>query len=395
VVKRRLTDRVVNRPQQLWLRRALFQVHLWSGLIVGLYIFVIGLSGSILVFKDDLEQLGRSTLAQVGAGPQADILSVAGEMQKHHPGATLYTVLTPSPERPVFRGYLQVDGALTTIDADAVTGRVLPASRWQKSLNWIENLHIFLLAGDAGLIANGVGAVCLFLLSITGLLIWWPGVRRWKRALVVRFHTNWKRVNFDLHNVGGFWPLALILFWSVSGIYFTWPAQVTRTVDVISPVISAAPPKYEMKPGQPGARTDMRAVLAQAAALTPHASLAGIGLSNSHHEPIVVDMARGEQGDLLQTDYLYFHPSTGEHLATWHYGANQTAGDWIIWLMHPLHFGTSWGIAVKILWAALGLSLPLLAITGALMYWNRYLRRKLRTWLAGGSPHASRAEPPL
>jgi uncharacterized iron-regulated membrane protein len=55
---------------------------------------------------------------------------------------------------------------------------------------------------------------------------------------------------------------------------------------------------------------------------------------------------------------------------------NQSLGDWIIWLQVPLHFGTYWGLAVKIVWAAVGLAIPMLAVTGLLMYWNRVLRRK-------------------
>jgi uncharacterized iron-regulated membrane protein len=44
--------------------------------------------------------------------------------------------------------------------------------------------------------------------------------------------------------------------------------------------------------------------------------------------------------------------------------------------MHPLHFGTLWGLPFKILWFLLGLSLALLTVTGLLMYWNRYLRKR-------------------
>jgi uncharacterized iron-regulated membrane protein len=380
VVTGNVLHSALHRPKQLWLRRALFQVHLWAGLIVGLYIIVIGLSGSVLVFQDELEALGEPAVEAASPGRQMDILAVADIMRKSRPAAVLHTVLTPVPERPTFRGYVMEGNKLATIDAHPVTGEVLPASRWHGVVSWFENLHIFLLAGEAGFIANGVGAACLLLLSLTGILIWWPGVRRWKRALVVNFRANWKRINFDLHSVVGVWPLALISLWAVSGIYFAWPSLVTRAVGYISPVVSNREPKFEVKPDAAGGRADMRAVITKAAGMSPKATFAGIGLSNNPTEPIVVDMAREKPGDLLATDYIYFHPATGEHLATWRYGDNQTAGDWIIWLMHPLHFGTSWGLAVKVLWAALGLSLPLLTITGALMYWNRYLKRKFSGW---------------
>ncbi len=75
-------------------------------------------------------------------------------------------------------------------------------------------------------------------------------------------------------------------------------------------------------------------------------------------------------------DTLYFNPYNGEYISTWQYGANKSLGDWIIWLQVPLHFGTHWGLAVKCIWAALGLAFPVLAVTGVLMYWNRFLSKR-------------------
>ena len=45
-----------RQPQGTWLRKALFQVHLWTGLGVGLYVVVISLTGSVLVYRSELRQ---------------------------------------------------------------------------------------------------------------------------------------------------------------------------------------------------------------------------------------------------------------------------------------------------------------------------------------------------
>src|ERR1700687_1074040 len=47
-------ERWMRQPQRLWLRRALFQVHLWTGLGVGLYIVVVCVTGSVLVYRNEL-----------------------------------------------------------------------------------------------------------------------------------------------------------------------------------------------------------------------------------------------------------------------------------------------------------------------------------------------------
>src|SRR5438105_13385449 len=46
--------RAYHQPQKLWLRRAMFQIHLWTGIGVGVYIFIICVTGSVLVFRREL-----------------------------------------------------------------------------------------------------------------------------------------------------------------------------------------------------------------------------------------------------------------------------------------------------------------------------------------------------
>ncbi len=86
------------------------------------------------------------------------------------------------------------------------------------------------------------------LLNITGMVIWWPGIKSWKRALKIDFRRTWRRVNYDLHNAVGFWTLTLVTFWGISGFYFGWSREVFLFVDRISPIISARPPVVTVKP---------------------------------------------------------------------------------------------------------------------------------------------------
>jgi uncharacterized iron-regulated membrane protein len=228
---------------------------------------------------------------------------------------------------------------------------------------------------------NGALAGLLLLVNLTGVVVWWPGLRAWTRALTVDFARTWRRVNFDLHRAVGFWTLAIVSFWGISGVYFGWPRQTRTLVDRISPVVSAQPPAIRVEP-QPGAVTpDLHAILAQAATLDPGTTLREIAFPSGRRAPLEISMQRAGTRGAEFADTLYFDPYDGRCLAIWKYGVNRSFGDWFIWLQIPLHFGTFWGLGVKILWAAFSLSIPLLCVTGALMYWNRYLRRRMpRQW---------------
>ena len=47
-------ERILRRPQTLWIRKAVFQIHLWTGIAIGLYIVVISVSGSAVVFRREM-----------------------------------------------------------------------------------------------------------------------------------------------------------------------------------------------------------------------------------------------------------------------------------------------------------------------------------------------------
>src|SRR5580698_6390939 len=64
-------ERWVRQPQKIWLRRALFQVHLWSGVTLGLYILMISVTGSVLVYRNELFLAATSEpIISRGSGPR-------------------------------------------------------------------------------------------------------------------------------------------------------------------------------------------------------------------------------------------------------------------------------------------------------------------------------------
>jgi uncharacterized iron-regulated membrane protein len=95
-------------------------------------------------------------------------------------------------------------------------------SRWALA-EWIVKLHTTLLAGEIGRILNGIGAASLTLLCLTGAIIWWPGMKHWRRSLTISWGAHFPRINWDMHSALGFWFFLFVLLWGVSGIYFAFP----------------------------------------------------------------------------------------------------------------------------------------------------------------------------
>ena len=373
-------ERLAGRPQQLWVRQLNFQLHLWAGIILGAYLIVIGVTGSILVFQPELERTSglRPWHDRLAKKPFADIATVVAKLRAAYPHFQVVSITAPSQADLIFVAILQGRGRMKVASSGA-DGEIL--GEFPRRTTWIDtvrDLHETLLVRGTGRILNGVGAAFLLLLSATGLVIWWPGVRNWKRALAVDFRRNWRRINYDMHSAVGLWTLLIVSFWAVSGIYFGWPRQTFRLVNSLSPIVTARPPAIIVTPQLDAVRPDLASLVSRASALDPGTRLSGVTFPYGPRAPLEIRMARGGGTGRDYEDTVYFSPYTGEHLGTWRYGINQSLGDWIIWSQAPLHFGTSWGLGVKIVWAAAGLAVPLLTITGLLMYWNRALRKKWR-----------------
>jgi uncharacterized iron-regulated membrane protein len=387
--------RFVRRPQELRTRRFNFQIHLWCGVILALYMIAIGVTGSILVFRSELESLsGLKPWHNVKlTEPLADITTVVRNLETSHPRAHIVSVSAPTEADPAFLAVLQ-GRARITVALHPSTGEVLGEySRRASWLDVVQELHFSLFAHRTGRIINGIGASLLLLMCFTGLINWWPGIRNWRRALKVDFQRNWRRVNFDLHSAAGFWTLVILSFWAVSGIYFAWPGQVFRFVNRFSPVVNAKPPIVTVTPQNTGGELEIGGMLEQARAIDSGTKLKGIAFPFSKRSPLEVLMRRGTGAGREYEDTLYFDPYTGKYLGMWQYGVKKSLGDWLIWSQVPLHFGTSWGLGIKIIWAVLGLAAPLLAVTGLVMYWNRTLSKKLnrlRQRRAGAMPVAAR-----
>jgi uncharacterized iron-regulated membrane protein len=379
----------VRRPQRVWLRRLNFQIHLWIGLILTLYLIMIGLTGSILIFREELEHLaGANPWRDIQtSGPYADPADVIATVRAAFPDARMTSLSAPTKSNPVYTAVLQTRGRAAgagSIAVHPVTGQILGRSQRRLPKNWawlgvVRNLHVTLLSGVTGRQVNGVLAGLLLLVNLTGMVVWWPGLRGWTRALTIDFARTWRRVNFDLHRAVGFWTFAIVSFWGISGVYFGWSRETRMLVEKLSPVISAMPPviKVEPRPAATSGAADLRAMLTEAASLDPGTTLRQIAFPSGRRAPLEISMQRSGTRGAEFADTLYFDPYDGRYLAIWKYGINQSLGDWFIWLQIPLHFGTFWGLGVKILWAAFSLSIPLLCVTGALMYWNRFLRRRL------------------
>jgi hypothetical protein len=88
------------------------------------------------------------------------------------------------------------------------------------SIEWLVNFHANLASGPTGRLVNGIGAISLTSLCLTGAIIWWPGTKNWRRSLVVNWQSKFPRITWDLHSALGFWCFLFLLVWGAQQSIF-------------------------------------------------------------------------------------------------------------------------------------------------------------------------------
>jgi uncharacterized iron-regulated membrane protein len=371
-----ILSQFLNQPRQQLLRKALFQVHLWSGLFVAVYILIISVSGAALVFRDEMERELDPRLYRV-ADRSPELLAPAqirAALKRIYPAHRVSTISFPDEHRDTLRVsmvLLASKGTITDFQAvlhpntGAVVGELRPTGT---VLRFLRDLHFNLLAGRTGRIANGIGGFFLTVLCATGLVIWWPGIKSWARALKVDFRRSWKRVNYDLHSAVGFWLLALISWWGITGVYFAWPDEFRMALSRITTVTFDKLPQSQLTSNPMPELPDR--FLAAAHTLIPGARVSSFTFPKDATDTYRLTVFPPQSGQ-PRGDILYFDQYSGVLLKHWRKGFDQPLGDLLLTWIGPLHFGDFGGAPVKSLWLIFGLAPGLLAVTGVCMWWNR------------------------
>lgn len=235
-------QRWVLHPKQLWLRKALFQVHLWSGIALGLYVFLISVTGSVLVYRNELYRAATpQPLISKSSHPRLSDVDLKAAAARAYPGfrvVNLERALDPDQAVDIWlRRGGEVKNRLFDPRTGDDMGNAVPTAI--RLVSQLMDLHDNLFAGETGRKVNGAGAFAVFVMASTGLIIWWPGIQTWRRSLTLHRGAGWKRTIWDLHSMIGFWSLAFTLIFALSGAYLCFPQPVQDLADRLEPLTTA------------------------------------------------------------------------------------------------------------------------------------------------------------
>lgn len=360
------------------MNRFLRTIHLWIGLVVGALFCISGLSGSVLVFDDELDSYFNSELWYVEpqTGP-IRLNEATAKVRSVLPDRTLlYARLPREPNRSI--EYWMGGDGVQRVYIDPWSLDILGVrGEHAGPLGFLHDLHVHLLAGAQGLLANGLLGLVLLFTVLTGLWLAWPGWRRLLKALRIPREGPQVARWFALHRSTGLMLWLLLFISALTGAAMVFHEQTNAALIALfggpglpePPRIEASAPRPAVKP--PGE------LLKTAASVIPDAKATWIQFSARPSAPFTVRLRHPGNPHPNGTSYVVVDAATGEVLMSYnanHGGAGQQLAD----LKYPLHIGTALGLPGRAVMLATGLVPTLLFVTGVYTWWRKRLKRSAR-----------------
>jgi uncharacterized iron-regulated membrane protein len=226
-----------KRPGPLFrqVRRSLLKLHLWFGAAVAVYICLVSLSGCIVLFEHELYRLFSPDPAFTASDGQRRLSN--GELVqaalRQYPHNRVVGVWDRKVSTDVIAElWLEGEGGLRrrlfNPYSGADLGNAQPVSL--QALNFLRDAHISLLGGHWGRVANGIGALAMVLLSLSGASLWLGNLNR-SRFLSKRPATDLAERARKLHRRTGVWMTIFSAVWGATGACFAFPVFVHSLVE--------------------------------------------------------------------------------------------------------------------------------------------------------------------
>lgn len=372
-------------------RRISDWLHLWLGIGSGLIIIIVALTGCIYAFQVEITQWVHRNEIFIQAPPNAKPLPLSVLQQnaeKALGGKKPINFLTTykDPQRAwEFMAYKPGDpkaltyfGLIDYFDIAMVnpySGKVTLTEDYKNNFfNIVKSIHWSLLLNDQyGQQIIGWATFIFVILLITGLILWWP--KKWNKAnrdksFKVKWKANFKRLNYDLHNVPGFYAMLIALILALTGM--VWAFQWFQNgIYAVASWSTAAPAFPDIKSDSTKriSANPFDIAFAEAQRLMPSADRIGMSPAVGNRGVIYANGYKGDE-TFYHYDGLQFDRYTGKLLYRKDY-KDKNNGEKLISMNYDIHVGAILGLTGKILAFCASLVVATLPVTGFIIWWGR------------------------
>lgn len=368
------------------IKKIIGKVHLWLGFGSGLIVLFLGITGCILAFQREIELVTLpEQFTDERDQPYSSPSLIKENAEAALPGKRLHGIIYGQPGKSAMAVfYNEAPEYYYVVYADPYTAEVISVKNMDEDFfRVVLNGHFYLwLPHEIGQPIVAGATLVFLIMMITGIALWWPKNRSAaKQRFTIKWNAKWRRVNYDLHNVFGFYMTWIAIFIAVTGLVFGFQ-WFAKTVYYVSSGGGKMREFYLPN-------SDTTKTLASNEAPTDilweriskeYPSAASIEVHFPESDTASIEVAVSPDADVYwKTDYIYFDQYTLEELPVDHpYGrlANTSVADKLMRMNYDIHVGQVWGLPGKILAFVASLICASMPVTGVYIWWGRKKKKE-------------------
>ncbi|MCF2503649.1 PepSY domain-containing protein [Dyadobacter sp. CY107] len=365
------------------LKKLASQLHLWLGISSGLVVFIVALTGCLLVFEDELEPIidRQFHVVEAHQGKQRLPLDqLQTRVSETYPGKKLVRItIEKEPERTIVFGLKngKKEKDILSVAVNPYTGNIAEARVEQDAFfSVVLRLHRYLCLEETGKIITGISCVMFLIIMITGLILWWPNRKNSKQRFTIKWNARFKRLNWDLHAIFGFYVLPFVFLIASTGLVWSykWVNNIIfMTFDGKPQQKREAPANVQPVPNQDN--TLFQKIYAETNQQLPNPGKILMTLSESDSLSVTVSKTNDNAAISNIVDFLYFDKNNGQLIKKRLY-ADETKGMKVRRLIYPIHTGSLLGLPTKIIAFLTALVAATLPVTGIVIWLGKKNKSK-------------------
>ncbi|MET0394884.1 MAG: PepSY-associated TM helix domain-containing protein [Chitinophagaceae bacterium] len=366
------------------IKKAIGKIHLWLGLSSGLIVLFLGITGCILAFEVEIRNMSESyrhvAVRNTAYLPPSSLKAIA---EKHLHSKKALGIEYPGRDEAAVAAYYD-ETSYELLYLDPYTGEVLKRKNMNRDFfRIVVDGHYYLwLPPHIGQPIVASATLIFLVMMITGLILWWPRNKAArKQRFSIKWKAKWRRKNYDLHNVLGFYMTWIAIFIAITGLVFGFQWFAKSVYWVTSGGQAMVDHEHPVSDSTKTAvYTSMADHLWQEHARTsrPGESVA-VYFANKPADPVEV-IVNHRPGTYYNCDYYHYDQYTGKELtATGSYAgkfSEAKLADKIVRMNYDIHVGAVLGLPGKILAFFASLVAASLPVTGFYIWWGRRKKNK-------------------
>jgi uncharacterized iron-regulated membrane protein len=207
------------------------QLHRWLGLTLALIVVAVSISGGLLLFRAPYHAMVypvmTAPITEAQIARRADVLS---RLEAQWRGVGVELVKFPRPGMNVYHVWLR-DGSQAFVDPNS--GELIDRwHRYERLPAMLFELHAHLLADEAGKFINGVAALLVLFMALTGIVLWWPARGSYPLRRSIPAGTARPQL-LRSHAATGVLAFAPIVLFVATGALMAFYAPVNRSLSLL------------------------------------------------------------------------------------------------------------------------------------------------------------------